>query len=417
MPAYLNASPILGRIDFVPGQRTVRPLPPIGHRLDGRRSESTSALFAATKQTTVITLGGSTATGDISTLTITPTKTASGSPWADSIPALVITVTTAGTQTLTALGELIEAEAAAIVNISSLTDHADWQPIADFCEVTAASGVITVITRDAGARFDYTFVTDGSATETSTTDGEDDTELRAGTVCSVSSTASDGYKTVITPISTSTAAATLGVVMEGIGCKPASSGYSFKVYAAGLDVPVETKAPCTVYAEGAGTVGGDVYYRKTATGTEIAGAVVGVAGVTVDTLQVFTLTPTAVDSTLYSTAIVLKNWFTGAVVSQGNISFTSGIGTSATLICNGLRTSLVDDNDHLDSIVVGTGTATLILTVASPYKIELFPDSPGVLAGYATPSTAGASDHLLWSGATFAETCSAAGIAAINLPT
>jgi hypothetical protein len=415
MPAYLPASPILGRIDFVPGQRAVRPLPPIGHRLDGRRSESVSALFAASKQTTVITLGGSTATGDISTLTITPTKTAAGSPWAESIPALVITVTTGATQTLTALGELIETEALAIVNISSLTDHADWQPIADFCEVTAASGVITVITRDAGARFDYTWTSDGSATETSTSTGTTDDELRVGTVCVVSSTAADGYQTVTAPVAGSAATAILGVVMEGNGCSPAASGYSFKVYDAGLDVPVETEAPCTVYAEAACTVGAQVYVRRTATGTEIAGAVNDAA--VVDTPQVFTLTPTAVDSTLYAFGLVLKNFFTGAVVSQGNISFTSGVGTSATLICNGLRTSLVDDNDHLDSLVVGTGTATLILTVASPYKIEIYPDSPGVLAGYSTPSTAALSDHMLWEGATFAQTNSAAGIAAINLPT
>jgi hypothetical protein len=417
MPDYLPASSILGRTDFVPGQRAVRPLPPVGNRLDGRRSESTSALFAATKQTVVMTLGGSTATGDITTITITPTKTATGSPWADSIPALVITATTGATQTLAALGELIEAAALAIVNISSLTDHADWQPIADFVDVSAVNEVITIATRDAGARFDIAFTTDGSATETHTTEGEDDDELRVGTVCIVSSTASDGYKTVTAPISTTVATATLGVVMEGIGCAPASSGYSFKVYKAGPDVPVETEAPCSVYAEGAGTVGGDVYYRKTATGTEIPGAVVGVAGVTTDTAEVYTITPTAANSTLYAMRIDVLNFWTSAVVTSGRIYMTSDADGTATEVVTGLKTSLADDNDQLDSYVTGTGTTTLILTAAAGYKLALYPDSPGVLAGYSTPSTAGASDHLLWSGATFAETCSAAGIAAINLPT
>jgi hypothetical protein len=399
MPDYLPASSILGRTDFVPGQRAVRPLPPVGNRLDGRRSESTSALFAATKQTVVMTLGGSTATGDITTITITPTKTATGSPWADSIPALVITATTGATQTLAALGELIEAAALAIVDVSAVNE------------------VITIAPRDAGARFDIAFTTDGSATETHTTEGEDDDELRVGTVCIVSSTASDGYKTVTAPISTTVATATLGVVMEGIGCAPASSGYSFKVYKAGPDVPVETEAPCSVYAEGAGTVGGDVYYRKTATGTEIPGAVVGVAGVTTDTAEVYTITPTAANSTLYAMRIDVLNFWTSAVVTSGRIYMTSDADGTATEVVTGLKTSLADDNDQLDSYVTGTGTTTLILTAAAGYKLALYPDSPGVLAGYSTPSTAGASDHLLWSGATFAETCSAAGIAAINLPT
>lgn len=415
MPTYLPANNPLGRTDFVKDQRALRPLPPPGNRLDGRDGEDQSGLFASTQQTTVITLGGSTATGDISTLTLIPTRTAHGSPWADNIPSMPITVTTGATQTLTALGELIETEAAAIVAITSLTDPANWLPLKDFFEsITAAAGVITIVTRDAGARFTYTWVSDGSATETSTTTGDDDNELTVGTVVVVTATASDGSKTIAAPVAASAATAIMGVVKEGNGCKPAASGYAHKVYPMGWDVPVMTWGTMTAYGEGAATADGQVYVRKTATGTELAGALSGTA--TTDTAEVYTLTPTAVDSTLYRFFIQAKNFFTDAIVASGIVEFTSGVGTTATLICDGLRTSLADDNDQLDAYVTGSGTATLILTAAAGYKLTISPTAPGVLAGYTTPSTAGASDHLLWAGAKFLQTTTAAGIQAIIAP-
>jgi hypothetical protein len=411
MPSYLPAQNPF-RTDFVKDQRTIRPLPPPGHRLDGREGEALSGVFAATKQTTVITLAGSAATGDVNTLTIIPERTATGSPWGDRIPELVIAFTVAGVETIAAVGEGIEARAAAITAISSLTDTSDYQPIKDFCTVTAVNEVITIITRDAGARFTYSWSSTGSTTETSVTTGDDDNELRVGTVCVVSSRAANGYPTIAAPSAGSAATAIFGVVKEGNGCKPAASGYAYKVYPMAWDVPVETWGPMTVYAEAACTVGASVYVRKTATGTEIAGAVNDAA--TTDTVQIHTITPTAAHSTLFQASIVVKNFFTGAITHQGQIQMTSDADATATEIVTGLKASLVDDNDELDGIVVGTGTTTLILTVAAGYVIEFISTAPGVLAEAATQ--AAASDHLLWTGAKFEQTNSSAGIAAISVP-
>jgi hypothetical protein len=205
----------------------------------------------------------------------------------------------------------------------------------------------------------------------------------------------------------------MGIVAEGTGCKPATSGYAHKVYSAGSAVPVHTKGRVTGYAEAAVTVDSQVYVRKTATGTEIAGALNDSA--TTDTVQIHTVTPTVAHSTLFRAQIIVKNFFTGAVTHQGIIEMTSDADNTATETVTGLKASLVDDNDELDGIVVGTGTATLILTVAAGYVIEFISTGVGVLTEAATQ--AAASDHLLWPGAKFLETTAAAGIAPLQIPT
>ncbi len=417
MPAYITAQNALNGGSFVKDTRIAqRPLPPPGNALDGSATDPETGIFPAVQQVSVITLGGSTATGNISTLTITPTRTASGSAWADGIPALVITVTTGVTETLTALGELVEARALAILQLSSLTDTSDWQPLADFLEtITAASGVITVTTRDAGARFDVAWTSDGLATASTSSTGTTDDELVVGTAVVVTGYTVQYQKKIAAPVAGSVATAIMGIVAEGIGCKPATAGYAHKVFSAGSAVPVHMKGRVTGYAEAAVTVDSQVYVRKTATGTEIAGALNDAA--ILDTPQVWTLTPTAANSTLFSFEIVVRNHFTGALVAQGEIFMTSDADATATEIVTGWKTSLADDNDQLDSLVTGTGTTTLILTIASPNVAVISPNSPGVIAGYTTPSTAGLSDFLIWTGAKFIETTAAAGIAPLQIPT
>jgi hypothetical protein len=415
MPQAIPSINFLSRIDFAPGQRTIRPLPPIGNWLDGRAGDTRTAHFPETKQTTVITLGGSTATGDISTLTIRMARLASGAPFGDEIGDIVISATTGATQTLAALGELIEAAAVADQLSSTLADLSNNKRLRDVVKVTAANEVITVVTRDEGARFTYVWASDGSATATDDgSSGDDDLELKVGTAVVITGYDARGVPKVAAPVAGSVATAIMGIVMEGPGCKPVNGNYDFKSYKMGSDLPVAVWGAVTAYAEGSASIDGSVYVRKTATGTEVAGALAGTA--TTDTPEVYTLTPTAANSTLFGVGIDLINFFTGAVVQRGRIFLTSDADATATEIVTGWKTSLADDNDQFDDLVVGTGTTTLILTVAAGYKILLYPDSPGVVAGYSTPSTAGLSDHMLWAGKKYLETTTAAGIQAVNIP-
>ena len=140
-------------VDFKQGSRTPRPLPPPGYPYDGAASEDASALFPVEPQVTTITLGTTTATGDITTLTITPVKTAQGSAWPQSLVPFVFTFTTGATETLAAVAAGLEAAATAAATVVSLADIANYQRVSDFITVTSSGDDIIVTTRDAGATF------------------------------------------------------------------------------------------------------------------------------------------------------------------------------------------------------------------------------------------------------------------------
>ena len=414
MPDYIPAFPYPGRVDFAKDQRTLRPLPPPGNDYDGTAFEDTTGHFEAQAQVTTVTLTGSTSENDVTTLTVVPTRTGRGSPWADEIPTLVATFTTGVTETLAAVATGLAAAVAASSQVISISDMSAYQRWSDFVTVTANGDNLVITTVDKGARFTVSISSTGSVTSSQVSENTDDDVLTVGTFAVKSGTNFRGLRSVTAPSSASIPAGVIGIIMDGTGTQPVSAGYAHKSYAQSADARARRWGRATVYCEGAASADGQVYARKTATGTEISGAASGTA--VLDTPEVYTLTPTAVDSTLYGFLIEISNYFTGEVVASGNVSFTSGVGTNATLICDGLRTSLADDNDQLDDYVTGSGTATLILTMASPYVATISPYGPGVLAGYDTASTPAASDHMLIAGAKFLETTSAAGIQAVELP-
>jgi len=76
---------------------------------------------------------------------------------------------------------------------------------------------------------------------------------------------------------------------------------------------------------------------------------------------VITITPTATDSTLYSFNIVGTSKATG-IPKTMIVTYTSGVGATATTICNAFRTIINADSDFS---IAATGTATLILTSAT----------------------------------------------------
>lgn len=409
-------------IDFQQGQRTPRPLPPPGNPLDGRRSNDISALYPDTSQVTIISLAGSTSTDDKTTLVITPTLTAAGSPWADSIGPVSITHTTvASDQDIPAVTAGLIAGFAAAGTISDLADLANYQRIRDFVLVEAVEGEdqqIKLTGRVPGVRFTYslTSVDDngnpGSVTETSTTTGGVDDDLRVGVFAVRDGYTDRGVPKVAKPSASSTADDTLGVVMDSIVADPIKPGQLFKVIKRGRDVTIREAGACSVYGEKACAVGGKVYYRKVAAAGEIEGAVTDTA--TTDTPEVLTLTPTPADATLFKAELEVLDFFTGAKLAEGIIEMTSDADATATEICDGLRTSLADDNDQLDSYITGSGTTTLILTQAPGVIVKVSPTGPGVLA--VAETTPAASDHVLVAGAKFDDSSAAAGPQAIYLP-
>lgn len=404
-------------IDFTAGQGAIRPLAPPGNDFDNRLKEDGSAVYPAAPQVTSIVLGGTAATGNVATLTLTPTAGANGSAWADELTELSVSVTVGATETLDALGALIEAAAAAAQTVTSVADfdnYARWRDVASV-EYVAASDTLVISGSDSDVRFTATLTANGSITSTQSSTGAEEDPLRIGIVGARDAYGTDGIEEIKAPVSGTVAADIMGVVMDSTQAAPAESGLTYKTYARGKDVVYRRKGSATVYAEAVVTAGNQVYVRKTAAATEVAGAIAGSA--TTDTVQITTVTPTAADDTVYRALVTIRDFFTDEIVAQGVIEMTSGTSATATQIVTGLKTSLADDNDQLDSLVVGTGTATLILTVAAGYKMDApvnFGSSAGVLT--AAETQAPASDHVLWAGAKVLTTTTAAGSAAIAIP-
>jgi hypothetical protein len=152
--------------------------------------------------------------------------------------------------------------------------------------------------------------------------------------------------------------------------------------------------------------GGEVFVvRSTAGGQEIgqARADDDVAG----DAQVSTGTPTAVDDTQYSFEIVFRG-------ETHVISFLAGAGTSATLIADGLRADLLT-HDELDGLIVGTGTATLILTGPPDEAFTVNNTGPGVIAFAATTAPTSNAIPISRSRAQWAEAVPVGAIGALML--
>ncbi len=164
---------------------------------------------------------------------------------------------------------------------------------------------------------------------------------------------------------------------------------------------VAKKGRFYVLPEQSVTKGDAVYMRYTVDGSDSLLAPGRVRKDAAGTAQVYTVTPTAVNSTIYNMAINGRAY-----------SLTSDASATATEIADAFRTLI---NADTDNGVTGTGTTTLILTAntaGAPFVVSLGAN----LAGAAT--TPNAAKAVLVPGCKFASTASAdaPAIIELNLP-
>jgi hypothetical protein len=172
----------------------------------------------------------------------------------------------------------------------------------------------------------------------------------------------------------------VGPLFKGNGLDPMEPGDAYRTYGQGSDVSIPKWGEFHAYGEAAlDSANATVWVRHTAAGDFPTGSVTNAAGAAVGaTANLWTGTPTAVDSTRYAAQITVTKE-DGTVVTE-EISFTAGAGTTATLICNGLRTNL-GLKASLSGLVTGSGTATLLLTgPADGRAVTVTSAGPGTLA-------------------------------------
>ena len=400
------------RINFQRGESPFpQPLQPPGHSYDGQRSEDGSALFEALQQITTITLGGSTATNDVTKLTITPIRGQFGSAWAEQLPPVVVSFTTGATETLAAVAEGLFDALRAAQTITSLADVAAYQRVADFVLPSYDGGTpedLVLTARDAGGQFGYTLSSTGSVTETSVTDNADPGVLEVGTIGVLESQA-NGERKIIKITSATPAGAALGLIMEPqAGLAPSLAGYSLHTYTPASDVRWRKYGTATAYAERGVTVGAQAYARR-----PLSGKITGALTDTPDIFpEVLTITPTAANSTVYSAMLTVRDFWTGVVAAQGVISYTSDGDATPTEIVAGLAASLVL-NAAVAALVTASGTTTLILTQDAGYVLDFASTGVGVLA--VAETIAASSAHVLVPGTTFTRSTSAEGSCAIQI--
>jgi len=395
----------LAQAPFTSGSRELNPLPQPGNRLDGRQHEDDFALYPSTRQVTTITLLTSTATADITTLTVTPTLMATGAAWPDDIGPVSIAFVTAGTQTLAAVAAGLEAAATAQTKIATLDDLSNYDRIRDIVLVTSSGDDVILTARLPGASFTFTLVTDGNLTSSSVTTGTADAPIRLGTVIAQGTVNPNGSRECANAVAGDTV---LGIALDSNFVEASSPGDAHKFYLRKAEVLYAAWGSCTVYAESSCAIDAQAYFRTTAAGTEINGALTD----TPDnhTQEVITITPTAVNDTLYGARLTVTNMHTGVVAADGFISMTSDGTATATEIVTGLVASLAE-NVALSALITPTGTATMIMTQDAGFELTFEQTEAGTLADVTT--TAAASDHDIYVGAKFLQTTTAAGIAAL----
>ncbi len=148
-------------------------------------------------------------------------------------------------------------------------------------------------------------------------------------------------------------------------------------------------------------VKGDPVYFRYASGGSGAGALTNTADVTGATGQVDTVTPTGVNSGDYALSLRISG-------KEYTYTYTADTSTSATEIADAFRT--VINADSATHGIVGTGTATLILTGPDGVAFET-----EVGSNLANSSAAGVQKCALLAGARWLDTCSALGYARVQL--
>lgn len=288
-------------ITRIPGRQNARPEIPL--LLPGGDYDQTvpqtiaSGRYAASAQLTTLTLTGSVAAQDTTTLTVTPTRT----PRSSGAPEMVIPLTAeiTGVATLAAAAAALIAEIAAQVKLTSLADVDDWQGWADFLTATAGANAedIDFTAIEVGSRFTVSLVSDGSLTssQVSVNDGDEDA-LRCGVFVRVGTRSANGEFTVAELVTGSTSANILGATKNGPGTQAVEIGATFQSYKPGDMARVQRGGTMVVYSEGPATAGGQVYARKSGSGVIGAAAATASADHIAVTGVTFVETTTAAGS-------------------------------------------------------------------------------------------------------------------------
>jgi hypothetical protein len=330
-----------------------------------------TAHYPQVVQVTDYELTGTFASSATWTVTVTMLTTQSGTSAAAHAmaPASTSFVATADTAADTVLG-LIEAINAAITTIAGAYTGGN---IASYvvASVGASAAKLRLTARVPGATF--------SAVITSTVGGDGYTAtsiaspvtdtIKVGLFYGIdTSKGTAGYdkegRPYFTKITSSMSAATFrGPIFRGSDTQPVEPGFAYREYKSGQNIPYAKYGHISAYGEKAITLSNGpeaVYVRHTDAGDYLAGMVTDAAGAAVGaTANLWTGTPTAVDATDYAFQVSVVNNL-GVTVTE-HVGFTSGAGTTATLIVTGLKAALAL-KPTLTGLVAGGGTSTITLT-------------------------------------------------------
>jgi hypothetical protein len=360
-----------------------------GQFYDDALNDVLTAHFPEVTQVTDYEITGTFASSATWTIVITPLTTRSGTAAAAQAmePVSISYTATAQSAADTVTGII----AAINTSATGLTPAvlATWTRVRGY--ITASAGATTAKVR-LTARAGITF----SAVITSTLAGDSYTAtaiaspvtstMKVGLYVALDTTkGTSGYdangKPYITAVTSSIAAANIiGPVFLGDGTKPVERGYAYREYETG-NIPLAKYGHVTAYGEKAIALASGpevVYVRHTTSGDYLAGMATDAAGAAAGaTANLWTGTPTAVDSTAYAFNVSVVNNL-GVTVTE-LVTFSSGAGTTATLIVTGLKAALLA-KPTLTGLVAGAGTTTLTLTGPADGRAVTVADvGPGVL--------------------------------------
>jgi hypothetical protein len=238
MPNVLNIQPTQ-EVEFRKGSTATNPIPPPGQPYDGRASGNLSALYPSTQQSTLITLTGSTAEGDVTTLTVTPILMSTGSAWGDNLGPITVTFTTgaAPNDTLDAVAKGLVQALTDSQTVSGLEDIANFQRISELIQWSSpGTAEILLVSQLAGATFSFAISSTGLVTDDGgVTTGTDDEPLYVGMAAAIDSYKNDGTP-VLRPVQAGDTADQLVLVMDSIMCEPLEAGSPFRYYKRNKDV-------------------------------------------------------------------------------------------------------------------------------------------------------------------------------------
>jgi hypothetical protein len=353
----------------------------------GAEYQLRAAIFPAITQVTTILLAGAAPSTGNWEVTVTPTLTPSGAAAADAMSAASFDFDADADSLADIRTGLIAAAAGTITSGSHL---ASFNRLNSYGTVSASAVAATLIFTANAPGFVFALSSDvpaGNTTTITDTLVPGETKVKVGFYQVIDrDKGENGFSKkgipYLRPLASvaDAAADMVGPVFKGNGLDPLEAGDAYRKYSEGSELSIPEYGEFNAYGEGAIDSTGDVVWvRHTAGGDFPTGTVTDAAGAAEGaTANLWTGTPTAVDATLYRAQITVTA-VDGTVITE-EIAFTSGAGTTATLICNGLRTNLAL-KATLTGLVTGSGTATLLLTgPADGRAVTVTSAGPGTLA-------------------------------------